>query len=732
MVLLTTCRAQRPDLTVELGTPLVVGPGRYEHEVHGPTSDHRTGAAFSLSQSQRPGMATWRTSSVTPGPDTYSVRRVESEPSLEMASRTNALGSGASPFRSRSGRCDPNSTREPLMVPGSGPYRASSILDNPGPGTYDPKEPVVKRAAPAPKGLEEGPARVLVLSQSSPSIPPGKDPKSFNATGRPGDTIGPNHYNLEHHTALKTGVSRVGATSPAAMTNFHQSRAERDWLPKECSIDNTRPPDRFPGPGAYSNVRKKLTKGTSCGFLSGTPQLATAQPYRSKSSSTALTPGPGGYDPPDFASFVEPALDKDGRPQKGNAGLASAVSRDGWWRPLEEPFTDSDAVGGRVPDPGTYYQHKLLGPAKRARSSRSNELQDFQRYHGVHAPSLIMSLKKTDAALNASFYNTAQRDCLKEDKPTGAGPGTYDPNASMGQSIAAGMKEKTRIGAGGAFGSTKTGNRFAQGMLDKCTKNAGPDAVGEYEFGSSVDVDNDPAGMAFRSGTPQLAPDYTVDRIPKPGPGEYSPRLRNTWSLKEAEADLQLLYPDAPRDPAATRRRNKFRQPRKDHLCFGSAKKRFEADAMETDKPPPGEYDVRKPLGDARKAPRFPGTKRNLEPKAKWELEQDPDSVRGPGMYQLPGAMKVNTFNISGEKVAQMLIRQATRGVERKLALRDTGEAWTPKPQGFAPDVTPAPAAPTAWAAPASPQGGAEGEAPPAAASPLASAVLLAAIAEGA
>ena len=68
---------------------------------------------------------------------------------------------------------------------------------------------------------------------------------------------------------------------------------------------------------------------------------------------------------------------------------------------------------------------------------------------------------------------------LKEDKPTGAGPGTYDPNASMGQSIAAGMKEKTRIGAGGAFGSTKTGNRFAHGMLDKCTKNAGPDAVGE-------------------------------------------------------------------------------------------------------------------------------------------------------------------------------------------------------------------------------------------------------------
>ena len=153
-------------------------------------------------------------------------------------------------------------------------------------------------------------------------------------------------------------------------------------------------------------------------------------------------------------------------------------------------------------------------------------------------------------------------------------------------------------------------------------------------------------------------------------------------------------------------------------------------------------------------------------------MAQDPDSVRGPGMYQLPGAMKapttaiiyyyyyyyhyyyystattatttttiiiiiinitviiittiitilistsktkVNTFNISGEKVAQMLIRQAhtisytiseiqfhglyacvciyiyiyisvsvyivyyirqaTRGVERKLALRDTGEA---------------------------------------------------------
>merc|ERR1712039_355836 len=178
-------------------------------------------------------------------------------------------------------------------------------------------------------------------------------------------------------------------------------------------------------------------------------------------------------------------------------------------------------------------------------------------------------------------------------------------------------------------------------------------------MGGGADVDAhksvESSGGAFRSKVPQMAPDPTIDNGPKPGPGTYEEHQPMTSPIGGNSP---------PSSSSAGERRNKFRKPKREHICFGSSGGRF-AEGTPKESPGPMEYDARcKPglrVGGAAKST----AGRNLEPSRPGIADKNGPATGatvGPGSYNTVGDLDQiahKTFNTSVEKAALDLRKAA-------------------------------------------------------------------------
>lgn len=670
MVLLTS-RSPRDVVAVFARTTTGprVGPDRYDCRRWGDGEVACAGGA--LGKDLRPPMTEWSSKAKNPGPGTYNVAQQDvCEPgSMAQPFKRNLAGVSTSAFRSQTIRISADNLREPLLVPGSSEFTVSTAADNPGPGEYEPPRGVgeARRRPATSQGMEDRAKRTAssaILRQTTPSFPPTRDLQRQRYSGRRGDSVAPGDYAQTDHSAMRSSIAHQGGAS-----DFHSSGTDR-LLVKDSNQ---------PGPGAY-NTLGRLRRGTSMPFLSGTPQLHTAQPVVTSSCSPALTPGPGEY-PLDASGAMEGVPSPDDRPAPF-PGLRSKTERQGWWRSLEHPFTEADTFAGRVPGPAHYAEKKpnLKELTRHRRVRSTSHGLERRKYHGVHAPQQLTALKECDGSELAGFGCSATRPCLDEDKEKqAAGPATYDPSLSIGQSVSAKLREAIKIGKGGAFGGSRGGDRFAHGMLSD--RNAHWPAPHDYGLAmrryDSLAAGGDSSGGAFRSKVKQLSV-VGIDRTPRPGPGAYqlpamcsepsprpSPRPAAVADWPKAEVSNSVSRsvsdPALPRarSETPTRGKLKFKQRKTDHLSFGAGSSRATYFAKAgTSNPAPGCYDPR--LAQSRVGAIMTTADRGLEPTPPELLVRDPTARHGPGTYEVQGSLLNRTFNTSGERAANILLQHGS------------------------------------------------------------------------
>jgi len=553
---------------------------------------------------------------------------------------------------------------------------------------------------------------------------------------------------LESHSACHSVIRKEGAS-----TDFHASAAERKLYPPECSRESVATPAANPAPGTY-NVRMRLAKGAVQPFASSTPQLCTAQPFESSSQSRGLEPGPGEYSPtPEMSRLAEDAF-----AHLAFSGLRSTGRREGWFRPaLEQPFTNPDFYDGNIPGPGHYAAQpstiKGYNRARRARSSHRGYQGSPHDYHGIHQPQQLMKLRGSDAGMCSGFSSTESRPCMQPKIKTEqeAGPATYDRHLAAGQSVEANLRHAAKVGKGGAFCSSKAGDRFAKFgsckfALDGKTIDGRPrswsPAPHDYKEALPKEMQMsvsgvDASGGGFRSGVPQLPPDYRVDNLPKPGPGEYEARGMAGPSLEDPLQGLPALPPSSPghsqqgspiksrsvesptagpsfmstAEPSYASTKSSgstrsFRKPKTEHLSFGSSQSRPTLGGVRSavtpgwkasKTPGPGNYEP-----SAARARGFGGgvkatEDRYLEPPAERNLRiattilREPFVDPGPGAYDLDRELhRKKDFNTSGDRAARILMQNATKIAEKVSSPKKLfidcaaggNQAWREKPRG--------------------------------------------------
>eukprot|EP00933_Yihiella_yeosuensis_P036686 TRINITY_DN30452_c0_g1_i1.p1 TRINITY_DN30452_c0_g1~~TRINITY_DN30452_c0_g1_i1.p1 ORF type:complete len:798 (+),score=153.45 TRINITY_DN30452_c0_g1_i1:79-2472(+) len=598
----------------------------------------------------------------TPGPGTYAIRRAASESAITVTKVTGGVDLGGSGFRFTKGRCTRHNWKEPLVVPNSSVWTPSDAAFNPGPGTYNPAAGCgavrVKRPdtgsvwdeRPLGKGEVRG---TRLHTQSQPSIPllPAKLPVNQLHTGKDADTPDPGDYSME---AISIGRQ-------ATSVDFGVLSGSRAFPPKYIARLAT------PGPGTYDHIvtpqptdsvpREKLPAGSGGGgpavphpgFNVGGEMRSTAQPFVSSSCSPQFSPGPGSYN---FPSLLESGKEVEAAVQakrdageehpelltspvpgmKPLANMRSTQAREGWWRPAKTPYTDPDSM--RNPGPGNYQCDYSIFPTGKAQRARSTIEGDRKRYHGVINPTQYAYVKHTDAVPLVGFSCSEERMAMPRQRPH-PDPTTYDRDGALGQSISANLREQEKVGRGGAFGSTKDGERFPR------DRSIGPDP-GDYQSKiADPPVEKSEAGGSFRSREMRIPRDHTVDHGPKPDPTAY---------------DLPSAF-----NPADTRT-SYFRKPNKDNVCFNTSSDRFYV--REAVGPPLGAYDAERPTTHMAN---FWG--RSTE--ERWKpAQKDSTAGQDPGTYNIAKSLLRKTFNTSQN--AAIVFQHSQSEVKTKL----------PPPQG--------------------------------------------------
>lgn len=498
------------------GTNESVGPGTYSRELSWSVGEEAV-VPFQ-SGSKRQNMAAWPP---TPGPG--------NEPNRPQ---TGPAKLSVSAFRSRSAKTSPA-----LTGPGASVFMPSTSKDNPGPGTYAVcKDLLRKRSLPQKEGNSHIP--LVEQVQSSPAIPAAHDLSKCRFYGRDGNCLGPGDIDQE---------SRLGKA--AHTTNFHVSESERKLFEPSCNIESTIAPLGNPGPGTY-NVRRKLTKGTKQPFRSQVPQ---------QTETKSEGPGPGTY--------TFDGSDNDAKKELAFPGFRSESSRNGLFRSQDLPFSDPDQLDPTQPGPGHYPPKSAFafGIHRRARST-DDVLPYNTKYHAVHNPSTISSLRNSGGAPTCGFSSSELKDAHRP--IVKGGSPMYSVDDSMG-SIAANLRQKKAIGRKGIFGS------IADRSVGSPTQ---PHKESEYQPCPMHYQENLKSPVrrvtrsGFRSGVERIPADPTLDKNPSPDPGHYDVLKKANYS-------------------------SKFRKPQREHISFGGGSGRWESkDVVGSTnsremRPGPGEYE---------------------------------------------------------------------------------------------------------------------------------------------
>jgi len=415
-------------------TPEDVGPGAYVG--HTQTKVRPSYAAFSSSKARNVSS----TKNSTPGPGAYGGGPQAKKP----VAASNCFANKVSRFAP--------------SAPGSTVFKASSVADNPGPGSYQAMSISGTSSRQAPRTSGQGPQLIVNAQRSKPSIPrPSQSygylegenkelvlqmPPEKVYSGLGADTVGPAAYN----------PSKNMTQNRYTTTDFGKSNATRKlWEPNKTR-DNWQPSHANPGPGYYNpNVKGVAKKGDDDEGVRGTSNFASKVPMAHEAKPKHTLPGPGVYQPY-HGSTVE---EKYNATPSAVQGFGSTAARKGWQRSMEIPF--NTPTNHTTPGPGSY------GEKRTAFNKNPRKML-------IDEP--------------IGFSATDQRPCVAHKPPTGIaknpGPGSYLTSTSVG-TLSGDLIRKT-VGRNGIFGSTT--ERFFRGDFDKPPEgiaghNPGPGAYEE-------------------------------------------------------------------------------------------------------------------------------------------------------------------------------------------------------------------------------------------------------------
>mmetsp|Transcript_36029 Transcript_36029/g.82745 ORF Transcript_36029/g.82745 Transcript_36029/m.82745 type:complete len:561 (-) Transcript_36029:188-1870(-) len=549
---------------------------------------------------------------ITPGPGAYD------DPRQALVAHTNTLPTFA--LRSATNRFAPT-------APGSSVFKASTIGDNPGPGTYDLETMGDTASARIPRQILPGVQPVLMASpRTVPSIPAQRlrpdelpsgtmDPADVSNprirySGEPGDMVGPAEYNPFKDPFASTTTPRKAASPP---------KQGRDIGPPPASIHFKGTPKDNPGPGSYE-VSKPIVRAEPGGLLGDAPL-----PSSQFASSTLLhyqravddvhrrVPGPGHYEVHSSMDESVNEAQRRGRSLSDKVKFGGTGTRAGINRSMEQPFTDEYHIRN-VPGPGHYLADQ------KGRDLEISKVLPSQRkkFHGVHHPMLIMALQEADGALQA-FSSTDDRPCNRPLPQKTPAPSEYFPEDAYGASMTWSLRERAKVGRRGAFGTRA--DRFPS----------------EPPLGLSTEL-GDVAMPASRAVEPRHMFTSKTDRHPE----QVGPREVHATRVGSDEVPPPGTY-SIDHVPSY---RSPFRRPKVDHLSFGTSSGRFRSarddlHAPALEGPGPDRYDPNPP----------PPLKGHAKATAKRRLV-DPigsttDTV-GPGSYcPTESSMLKKSFNAS-------------------------------------------------------------------------------------
>jgi len=614
MVLINNVRAKREEQSVKTGAPPLVGPGRYspKENPYDRNKDERNVPFESLSD--RPNVARQQSTINAPGPGTYVVRREMTDPATKVESKARFIESSASAFRARS------------------PQIASKVMmkESPGPAAdYDICADLIKPLQ-VKKDSKHGLASIS-YSKSQCSMPPTRDPKEMKFKGREvdvrnsiaGDQMGPS--DIAYDGKMPLSMSRLNQVA-----NFHASPTQRGLFEHSASIDNKCPPYDFPAPGEYL-TDGKLERGPISPFMSKSPQVPSM-------GNTQDIPGPGTYTGDVENEFLRDLSSPNSHPLT-NASNRSTSERSQSWQLLSHPFTHPEYVY-KVPGPGTYPNPPGFHGSKIRRARSQPDVIDVRKFHAVHQPHQVVSLRDSEGLKLHGFDCGDVRPMHKNDKGNGVPSLAYNVEDSMGQSIMSNLKEPAKIGKKGPFGSQS--ERFQHfvkynGFVHNEPPKPQCPGPGEHQDLTKApplsNMKGEHSVCGFRSQQERLPKDPLRDKGTKPDPGEY-------------DVCHKVNY------------RNQFRKAKDDHLSFGSSASRW--NPQETfvgqkgnDNPGPGLYKPQLAVGN------IPGAAQGY-------------SLRGVGEPKFEGLGPDHQYNTHGSTM-----HRTTHNVTGQEALQKS-QGWSP------------------------------------------------------
>lgn len=503
------------------------------------------------------------TSGTTPGPGSYIGQVVVSPHRAEPAFGEASTMSGTS-FRSKSARIGPT-------APGSTVFSTSTILKNPGPGEYQVASEWGREGPKQLVGALRPVAEVASRDRTAPSIPPSRlfpgqlaDVSLGQARyrGDRADMAGPGDYDIPALVAF----DQLGRLGPR-----FGGGAARAWRPGEPPGGLA--PDGEPGPGSY----EIQALGRSARLLQPDPNFTsgTALAHQKEVAADRIGPGPGQYS---TQGQLEKSLKQaQERGAQVDNRFSSHSARVGWSRDISQPYMDPWNAS-HVPGPGSYGEPAASAIASPRRSGSDKEKlmnggKKKKKLHGVHHPAVLLSLAEQQAPMHA-FHTTDDRPCMKPGAQTTPSPAQYEIDRARGTSMEARLRERGKVGRKGVFGTCQ--DRFqGSSLLSPHVETAGVAWA-------------DPGSFAEETMGPMSSLQSKVPRFEAPA-GPREPRAK---ALGVTDTPAPGAY-DPDRAPSYS---SPFRQPKQDHISFGSSDTRFTGAAANFGNLPrvgadPGQYD---------------------------------------------------------------------------------------------------------------------------------------------
>ncbi|KAL7997031.1 hypothetical protein Plhal703r1_c36g0132621 [Plasmopara halstedii] len=543
------------------------------------------------------------TSAITPGPGAYTFdtcHQHESTPSNVFASKISRFAPSA---------------------PGSTAFRASSIQDNPGPGTYlhsDPSSPssnqrehqrphnfahLVKPSVPAIPQRQQSYGYVLVGAdlqrQDLPNL-------MYSGVGQ--DTVGPAAYNS--HTSMwndkKSCASSLKSTTKRDVWEENNKLIE---LPGPGHYDTETTPTFWVSDGQRPRIGARRSRQQrarhSARILSKVPILTQNKPV-----------GGSDLDREQDIQLKEERIERCRQEKSRIVGFrsktkafGSTTGRTDVMSHISTPFRNP--TNASTPGPGMYIADRTYGSSDQLGRNTSGASILHHRPDGM------------------GFSCATERPCLAYMKTLAApGPGTYkcETPRSLNQTV----KLKLGIGRNGVFGTTSERKIWGE---EACTP--GPGAYSEF---GSFDTKHYLNSAAFKSASVRftknaslLAPPHIhcVGDHVSPAVGQYnvSTNLFNVTLNRPDKVDVTSLQ--TPRAPfLSTQRRSVYET------------------KYASNSPGPGAY-----LDICDKDGMMFTRSRNacftLGNEARFRIKPSVPAIVGPGTYSIAGTVGTKSFNVT-------------------------------------------------------------------------------------